>query len=264
MKTKLFLLIMSSVMLLALSNYKPVNAPDGVEIRSGNLVKWSDEDGTKGYLSSDRDKSAVWKFGNKAAGIYVKPGDQDSQHIGLCAYSNNHCLTIYQDRLAVDGFLHVSGNINTDFDVNATGKVTGANLSGTNTGDQVVQSMLVTSLMGYSVPANSTAYTGPGLSGVTGAATNARVSMTMTGTINKITTCISAPQPSTGDLRISVFINGTVRSFYSIAASSSNGCYTSNLPIEINPNSRVYVRLENLATSSSAGISAITFNVVSQ
>lgn len=153
--------------------------------------------------------------------------------------------------------LDVVGNIK------ASGTITGSNLSGTNTGDQTMESMLVTSLMGYSVPANGIVYTGPGLAGVS-TATNSRVSMTITGSINKIAICLATAQPATGALETSIYVNNTLKSTYSIGASTQNGCYTSTVSVSIASSSRIYVKIENLASTSSASISAITFNILSQ
>lgn len=294
MKTKLLpILFVFAIFTLAAASFSPIDASDGIIVGNTKKIIWQKNAVTNFDIHSSETSGAVF------ARIYTTPNEtstgtglelatsnlnslgnpsvylsadsptqstitlnKNSQDVDTITQGSTDVNLIYADastnRVGV-GLPNPSEKLEVAGNIKASGTVAGSNLAGINTGDQVVTSMLITSLTGYSVPANSIAYTAPGITG-TGSTLSVRVPLTQAGTFDKIMVCTSTAQPATGSLNILVYINSSLKSL-AVSVTGAANCFTGTGSADFVSGNKVYIALDNNATTASAAISAITFNV---
>lgn len=153
--------------------------------------------------------------------------------------------------------LDVVGNIKASGTIAAAGNVTGANLSGTNTGNQTIKSNIGGNGMAGTVALSSTAYLGYFVSSAPMTAeVNANIRVSAPGTLLNLRVRTLTAQPASGSLVVTLRVNASDTAVtFTVAAGAAAAEFTDlTHSASITAGQTAVVKVVNNATAASAQI----------
>lgn len=271
MKKNIFIFLLALALCVASASYSPTSAPDGVDVNTGNQMRWMNGGVSKAHMVGASDGTFYLHAGENGAQILLSPGDSLTQFWYITPYQNNkgvkvtNLLTsIETDSTRVEN-LHVKGDTVSDGSITADGNMAGANLSGVNTGDQILRTIIAGNMVGSTVDPLDDVYLAPYTSSV-GALGNTSVAVPYPGTSKNLCVRTVSSQPNTGNEVVTVYKNGaasTLKVTIPAGAASNVFCDWSN-SVSFLAADRFTFQIKNNATLPSAGVAGVSMEYDSQ
>lgn len=260
---------------LPLTRSAPINADDGIVLPLDQTISWNSGDVQKVHMYGTWEREFYLQAGNNAGQLMLSPGDRDNQYWDISPWAAGMGIRVYNDQTRILNTLQVYGDTTTKniYTIGTTqtdsltvvnnasvwGNISATNLSGTNTGDQIVKTIIGANLVGNNIGASTTTYLAPYTTSL-GSLGNTVIVLPYTGTLKNFYVRTVDGQPTTGTLIFTVYKNSLTSDLQIIipAGSGANIYFDKIDAVSVSAGSRMTFQLKNNASQVSAGIAGVT------